>query len=107
PADRSAVESVLEQQRQAWNRGDLDGYMAGYERSEALVFTSGGNIRRGWETTRAKYAARYGEDSSGMGALEFEILEVRGLGPDAAIVLGRWFLRETPQGGDGVFSLVL
>lgn len=101
------MEEVLEDQRDAWNRGDLEGYMAGYERSDALLFTSGAQIRRGWETTRQKYADRYGQDSSGMGKLAFEILDVRGLGPDAAVVLGRWRLTETPQAGDGIFSVVL
>ena len=104
--DRAAIEEVLEAQRVAWNRGDLEGYMAGYERSPALVFTSGGTIRRGWEETLRRYRARYGEDSSSMGALRFEVLEVRALGADGAVVLGRWELRDTPQAGQGVFSVV-
>ena len=33
----------------AWNRGDLDGYMAGYLHSDQLVFTSGGHVRHGWQ----------------------------------------------------------
>jgi ketosteroid isomerase-like protein len=106
-ADHDAVLAVLEAQKTAWNAGDLEGYMAGYERSEALVFTSGGNIRRGWQETHDKYQARYGGDSSGMGHLEFEIDELRALGTDAAVVLGHWYLTETPQSGSGVFSVIL
>ena len=45
-ADRAGVVAVLERQRQARNRGDLDGYMAGYAATADLVFTSGGRIRR-------------------------------------------------------------
>ena len=41
-ADRAAVTAVIEQQRAAWNRGDLAGYMDGYARTPELVFTSGG-----------------------------------------------------------------
>ncbi len=80
--------------------------MAGYERSPELVFTSGGAIRRGWEETLQRYRARYGGDSSSMGQLTFEILEVRSLGADGAVVLGRWELQETPQAGRGVFSVI-
>jgi uncharacterized protein (TIGR02246 family) len=106
-AENDAVVAVLEAQRDAWNRGDLDGYMAGYEHSPELVFTSGGNIRRGWEETRTKYEARYGADPATMGRLEFEIDEVRGLSDRSAVVLGHWRLTETPQAGGGVFSVVL
>jgi ketosteroid isomerase-like protein len=107
PADRAEVIAVLERQREAWNRGDLDGYLAGYEPSPALIFTSGGKIRRGLVATRAAYQRRYGRDRSGMGRLGFEILEVQALGADGAVVLGRWALTDTPAAGRGVFSVVL
>ncbi|MFO7565246.1 MAG: DUF4440 domain-containing protein [Enhygromyxa sp.] len=107
--DPAAVTAVLDRQREAWNVGDLEGFLAGYERSEALLFTSGAKIRRGFEETREKYRARYGEAPETMGVLSFEILDVRGLGScsEGAIVLGRWGLSETAQAGSGVFSLVL
>ena len=106
PADRAAIEQVLDDQRLAWNRGDLAGFMAAYERSPELVFTSGSNIRRGWQVTFDKYRERYGDDRSSMGQLSFEILDVRGVGSDGAVVLGRWRVTDTPQAGEGVFSLV-
>ncbi|MBL8625003.1 MAG: nuclear transport factor 2 family protein [Myxococcales bacterium] len=106
-ADDAAVRAVLAAQQDAWNRGDLTGYMAGYLRSSELVFTSGGNIRHGWDETFAKYRARYGSDPSTMGKLGFEILGVQALGADGAIVLGRWELTETPVAGRGVFSVAL
>lgn len=107
PDDDHAVRAVLDAQRDAWNRGDLDGYMAGYARSPDLVFTSGGKIRRGWQDTYAKYRAKYGSDRATMGQLAFEVLAVQPLGADGAIVLGRWKLDGTPVAGAGVFSLAL
>jgi len=106
-ADDAAVRGVLTAQQDAWNRGDLRGYMAGYQRSPDLVFTSGGNIRRGWDETLAKYQARYGSDPATMGKLGFELLSVQALGADGAVVLGRWRLTDTPVAGGGVFSVVL
>ncbi len=105
--DRSAIVTLLQEQEAAWNRGDLPGFMNGYARTAELVFTSGGNIRRGWEETFAKYRARYGGDKATMGRLRFEILDVTALGADGAVVLGRWQLTETPQAGAGIFSLAL
>ncbi|MCA9657583.1 MAG: nuclear transport factor 2 family protein [Myxococcales bacterium] len=105
--DRRAIAALLDDQRQAWNAGDLDTFMAAYVPTEELVFTSGGAIRRGWETTRARYRQRYGDDPSTMGELAFEVLEIQSLGADGAIVLGRWSLEKTPEAGAGVFSLAL
>jgi uncharacterized protein (TIGR02246 family) len=106
PDDRRAIEAVLERQRQAWNRGDLAGYMAGYVHSDRLVFTSGSKIRRGWAETLAAYQKRYGGDRAGMGQLAFEVLDVQPAGPGGAVMLGRWRLTGTPQAGSGVFSIV-
>jgi beta-aspartyl-peptidase (threonine type) len=107
PADDRAVRAVLEAQRDAWNRGDLDSFMAGYERTAELVFTSGGNIRRGWQDTYDRYRAKYGKERSTMGHLAFDILAVQPLGAEGAIVLGRWRLTETARAAGGVFSVAL
>jgi uncharacterized protein (TIGR02246 family) len=107
PADRAAVTAVLARQEAAWNRGDLEGFMAGYWSSPDLVFTSGSQIRRGWQETFAKYQARYGGKPETMGRLGFEILDVQPIGADGAVVLGRWRLTGTPNAGSGVFSVVL
>jgi uncharacterized protein (TIGR02246 family) len=105
--DDRAVRAVLETQRGAWNRGDLEAFMAGYERSADLVFTSGGKVRRGFQETFDRYRARYGADASTMGQLAFEVVAVQPLGADGAIVLGRWRLTATPNAGGGVFSVAL
>jgi ketosteroid isomerase-like protein len=120
PADDQAIRGVLVAQQAAWNKGDLDGFMAGYLHDESLVFTSGGKIRHGWQETIDKYRAKYGGAPATMGHLEFEILGVQPLGADGAILLGRWKLtfpaasergeegamtRGTPNAGGGVFSL--
>ena len=107
PDDDRAVRAVLDAQRDAWNRADLDGYMSGYARRDDLVFTSGGKIRRGWQETYDKYKAKYGGSPDTMGHLAFEVLSVQALGADGAIVLGRWSLTDTPQAGAGVFSVAM
>jgi ketosteroid isomerase-like protein len=107
PADRTAITGVLEAQVVAWNHGDLAAYMAGYARIDDLVFTSGGNVRRGWQTAFDHYKDKYAKDPAAMGNLVFEILTIQPLGADGAVVLGNWILTQSPSDGRGVFSVVL
>ena len=104
---RAAIEKVLSDQVDAWNRGDLDGFMAGYAQSDALVFTSGGQIRRGWTAARDHYRAKYGADRAAMGQLAFEVLQIDAAGADGAVVLGTWTVTGSEHPGTGIFSVVL
>lgn len=107
PADRVAIESVLAKQIAAWNRGDLPSFMDGYARIPGLIFTSGGEIRRGWQEALDHYQSRYAIDSKAMGTLKFEIESIDPVGADGAVVLGRWELTGTSHPGRGVFTLVV
>lgn len=107
PADRAAIAAVLDGQVAAWNRGDLAAYMEGYARTPALVFTSGGNIRRGWQEAFDHYQARYATDPRAMGTLAFRLDSIDPIGADGAVVLGHWELTGTAHAGRGVFTLVV
>jgi ketosteroid isomerase-like protein len=107
PVDKTSIIGVLDAQAAAWNKGDLAGYMDGYAKSDDLVFTSGGNVRKGWQATFDTFQNKYAQDKSKMGALKFEVLGVQPLGADGAVVLGKWFLTGSPADGSGVFSVVL
>ncbi len=106
PMDASAVTKVIDDQAVAWNRGDLAAYMEGYAKTDALVFTSGGKVRMGWQDAFTHYQKRYGGDPKTMGHLVFAITRVDAVGADAAVVLGTWKLTESEHPGEGVFSLV-
>ena len=105
PSDDTAIRGVMAAQVEAWNRGDIDGFMTGYVKSPDLVFTSGGTIRHGYDETIAKYKAKYGSDKSTMGHLAFELLSIQHLGADGAIVLGTWALTGGSNAAGGVFSV--
>jgi ketosteroid isomerase-like protein len=102
------VRAVLDAQVAAWNRGDLEGFMAGYWRSPELVFLSGGTVTKGWDETLARYRRRYRSDGREMGRLRFDGLEIVALGSDATLARGSWRLQmrngEEPH---GLFTLVL
>src|SRR3954463_5610445 len=91
-APESEIRSVLDTQVAAWNRHDLPSYMAGYWKSEALTFYSGGTITTGWQKTLERYQSRYQSEGKEMGKLDFNELTVELLGPKAGIARGRWHL---------------
>lgn len=103
---RAAVDSVLDAQVASWNRGDIEGYMEGYWKSDSLLFTSGSRIRRGWRETLEKYSASY-DSPEKMGTLAFSGLEYYFLPPDAAWVFGHWELERAGDHPRGVFTIIL
>ena len=103
PAD--AIRAVLTAQQAAWNRGDLPAFVSGYWNSPDLTFSGATGITRGYSGVLERYQKAY-PDKARMGELEFAGLEIRALGPDAALVLGHWHLKRTTGDAGGVFSLV-
>jgi ketosteroid isomerase-like protein len=101
-----AIQQVLDSQVTAWNRGDLEGFMAGYWQSEQLSFFSGKSNTRGWQTTLDRYRSRYQAEGKEMGKLVFSDLEIEMLGPDSAFVRGKWKLEMSKENFDGLFTLI-
>lgn len=102
----AAVLDVLDAQVEAWNEGDIEGFMAGYLRSEELRFTSGSEVRRGWRHTLERYRETY-PDRAAMGSLAFEDLDVRVLSEHAAMVFGRFRLTRESDEPTGLFTLLV
>ncbi len=103
----SAVNSVLQQQVDAWNRHDLEGFMSAYWNSPDLIFFSGAQETSGWQATLDRYRERYQSQGQQMGKLEFSDLNIQALSPDAAYVLGEFHLT-MPDGATphGLFTLI-
>jgi ketosteroid isomerase-like protein len=99
------IEAVLQAQQQAWNRGDIDGFMNGYARSTSTVFVSEDTVRRGWKTVRDRYREKYFNRAK-MGILTFSALEITLLCPNAAVVLGGWKLERAKDQPHGRFTLI-
>ena len=100
-----AIRAVLDAQRVAWNKGDIDGYMDGYERSESTVFVSGDKVTHGWQTVRDHYKKSY-DTREKMGELTFSDLEFTMLSKDHVSVVGRWALKRSSDEPHGRFTLI-
>ena len=103
--DRAAITKILDEQQSTWNSGDVISFMKGYWNSPEVTFAGSAGIARGWESVLARYKREY-PDQAAMGQVNFSNVEVRFLGPDAALVLGQWHLRRSSGDIGGVFSLV-
>jgi len=106
-AARSAIGRVLQTQQDAWNRQDLESFMAGYWNSPDLTFFSGASIASGWQGALERYRKTYQGAGKEMGKLEFSELRIESLGKDSALVRGAWHLTmsdgKTPH---GLFTLI-
>lgn len=108
-----AIVTLLEDQVQAWNRGDLDGFMRHYWRSKNLIFVSDGNLLSGWQAVMDRYRQRYATKEQ-MGSLTFTGLRVfiappasaRSNTSDAAYAAGRWQVIASDVTRQGSFALV-
>lgn len=119
PAENAEIRAVLDSQVQAWNRGDLDGFMQGYWKSDDLVLSTPQGETRGWRTLRDRYRRRYGSPRAGdrsasagdagmtLGRLRFEDLVISRQGEDAAQAAGRYRLERDGQNQSGRFFLHL
>ncbi len=103
--DATQIRKVMDDQAVAWNRGDIDGFMTGYWRSEKLAFISGDSVTRGWQSTLDRYKRTY-DSRAKMGTLAFSDLEITILGKDSAVVLGSWALQREGDKPHGKFTLI-
>ncbi len=104
--DHAGILKVLEAQRQAWNKGDMEDYMQGYIQSDSLVFVGKSGPEYGWKTTLDNYRKSY-PDKAAMGILTFDIKQVKLISADHAFVLGAWHLKRENDAPEGYFTLLL
>ena len=98
---------VLLGQENAWNKGDLAGYVSGFKDSPNTLFITN-QIFRGFAGLLDQYKRDY-PNRAAMGILAFSDLEVHPLDENFAVVTGRYRLeRGKKEGGnaEGLFSLV-
>jgi ketosteroid isomerase-like protein len=102
---RADIMNVLDLQKGAWNRGDVEGFMTYYLKSNDITFQSDNSRIHGWADVLARYRKNY--TPANMGKLDFTDLAVHVLAADSAYVLGRFKLDIGGGHREGVFTLIL
>ena len=103
---RKAIRAVLDAQVAAWNKGDLEGFMAGYWKSPRLTFYTGKTRLRGWDATLERYRKRYQGEGREMGKLTFNEIDIELVGDDHALVRGRFRVMLKKGTPEGLFTLI-
>ena len=104
---QASVKKMLEESAEAWNRGELAGFMDDYLESENTTYIGGAGLLTGYESIRARYAPLF-EPGAARDSLRFEDVRVRRMAAVEAIATARWILYEGETvTGSGPFTLVL
>jgi ketosteroid isomerase-like protein len=101
-----AIRALLHIQTQAWNRGDLEGFMQTYWQSDSLLFIGKSGVARGWQKTLDNYKRGY-PDKAAMGTLAFDIIQVKKLSRKYYHVTGKWMLQRAADAPSGHYTLLL
>ena len=100
-SNRASILSVISRMENAWNRGDFEGYMAGFKKPD-VVFISGGKFQAGWQGTLDHYVRDYGGSPERRGRLHFYNMKVELFSPTAAMLVGQYRLIRGSRVTEGV-----
>ena len=103
--DKDLILKTLSNQQAAWNKGDIEEYMQGYWQNDSLMFIGKSGITYGWQQTLKNYKKNY-PDTTAMGKLDFEFIEIKRLSVSYFFVVGKWHLKRTIGNLDGAFTLL-
>ena len=105
-SDKNEIISVLKQQENFWNTGDIDGFMRGYVKSDYLVFNGSSGPFYGWDSVRDRYIKTYPSKEK-MGTLNFKIHNISLITSSVAQLIGQFFLSYPKSEVSGYFTLIL
>lgn len=94
------VVKIILAQQNAWNKGDLDGYLSHYKDApdtEAVL----ANLVRGVDNIRAAYRQNF-PNKDAMGDIEDTDIDVRALGDNYALATGKYHLNRSKKSGGAV-----
>lgn len=101
------VQTLLQEQVQAWNAGDLPRFLQTYLDDDQLTFFSAGTITRGYGSLAERYHQNYQAEGKEMGTLSFRDLEVLPLSSTTALARARWKLVTSKETIEGLFTLLV
>lgn len=100
------IQSMMNDQEECWNNGDIPCFMEHYWKSDSLLFIGKSGITYGWQSTLDNYLESY-PDQKNMGQLTFNNKLIRFLDNETVQVIGEWLLTR-PELDDlgGHYSLI-
>ena len=102
--DPQRIRALFESGCAAWNRGDIDGYLADYWHSDKVRWVSEGMVSYGFEAIASAFKSRF-DTPENMGKLEVANLEIQLLSESDALVFGGWTQTTRTARRNGVFTV--
>jgi uncharacterized protein (TIGR02246 family) len=100
------LERLMDLSAQAWNAGDLDGFLITYAQDSATTFLTVRGLTHGYAAIRDRYAARF-EPGAQRDSLRFTDIAFRMLGHDHVLNTARYVLtRGDSVTAEGPFTVV-
>lgn len=90
--EQAAIMTVMQKQAEAWNSGNIKGYMEAYLNDPELRIASDRGVSRGWTHITELYSSNY-PTSEMMGELTYEDISITPLPPYHAQIFGRYVLK--------------
>ena len=103
--DRKAILAVLKMQQDAWNKGDLEGFMQGYIKSDSLKFYGSRGLTNGWQNTLDNYKKGY-PTKEHTGNLTFTIDALTKIEEGSYYMMGQFHLVRDAGNANGVFLII-
>ncbi len=92
-SQQDAVEAALADSVVGWNEGDMDRFIDVYSTDPQTSFVTGQGLIRGRDTMADYYSEGYTfDDPAKRGSLTIETIDFRPLGPDHALLIGKFTL---------------
>lgn len=104
-SDTARVRFSMSEQALAWNRADVEGFMAYYWHSDSLRFIGSKGITHGWQQTLDNYKKGY-PTAEAMGQLTFDIKSIEQLSANSIFVVGGWKLKKKDKDVGGYYTLL-
>ncbi len=103
--EESEIKAVIDEQMNGWNKGSIGDFMKTYYKNDSLMFVGSKGITYGWEATLNNYKKNY-PDTSVMGKLQLDLLDIKPLSPNYYFVTGKWHLKRNMGDKGGYFTLL-
>ena len=92
--DEKAILQMLDNQNQAWNRGDISGFMKGYWENDSLMFIGKSGVTYGYQNTLENYKKGY-PDTAAMGKLTTTQIKMIRVSKEYYFIVGKWYLKRS------------
>lgn len=99
------IRKALDLQKDAWNEGDIEGFVSWYIQSDDLRFTTSRGMLKGVDEVMNRYRESY-VDTDRMGRLDFEVIDFQCIDIDHAVVIGKWTVFRDGDRPEGYFTLL-